>query len=721
MRKSTRGAWFALIFCVFNAFYIPVAQAITMDDITTAASLSGDKSKEALVTIFGQVVNDPLATSDSGSETMIAAVFKTTNACFLAVAGFMSCYMLSRKIMQAGHDGSMFDKAQHVSWGPIRMLFGISTLVPTANGWCLSQLLMLWASSIMGIGIANIGTFAGLDAFSSGKAMIVQPVSPDTKDLARALFEANLCRSGINASLKAVENAGGEVRDADFVNQVLTNDSTGFILKSKYYVCGGANSSPADSETSSSTSKSTNLMRQESADIRNAHIEALSQMESTLYDNADKFVQAVVDRQNGSDAALPNSESIITEAAENYENTMTEKLRDTSSSLGELATQLNEQIREQGWFALGSWYQTFAEANTNVGNAAATKGQAFGRSTGSTPPVKDVYDSVWTAYTTQQSILTNSGAITATSSFNGSDTEGGVFHTIFSTGGQKFTNLLINMDTDSAKQVNPVISMKNLGDYIIDVADTALGVYMTAQIASGASESVVGKLADWFTGLPSMLKAGLTAVSPFIVIIIIALFSIGATLSLYIPFAPFIIWFSSCINWLVIVGEAVVAAPLWSLTHLHADGEGMGQKTTHGYIFLLNVMVRPILMVIGFFLGGAIVQVGGTFLNSQFSSVIANSQFDSMSGIVSLVWWVFIYCSICITLIHSSFSLIYIVPDQVINWVGGYASPNLGRDTANSANNAAGQLGDKSTAGFKEGMSKVPENSAPPPSGNGVG
>ena len=643
-RKSRLGALFALLLSIFSIIHMPVAYAITVDDITNAADSSTDKSREALVTIFGEVVNNPLATgNDSGSDTLIAAVFKTTNSCLLAVAGFMACYMMFRKVMQSGHDGSMFDRSNHIAWGPIRMVFGISAMVPTANGWCLSQLLMLWGAAQMGIGIANIGTNAALDAFTNGQAMIMQPVSPNTEDLARSLFESNLCRYGVNASLDAVANAGGYVTDNDYINQDANSDSTGFILKSKYYVCGGANATSAeDTGTTSSTKVDTSSIRQ-------AHIDALANMQSQLSSDADSFVQAVVARQNGSNSTLPNAQSAITNAARVYENTMTSALRDQQSVLGQLANTIGDQIREQGWFALGSWYQTFAEANTNLGNAAAAKGQAFGQSTGTQLPVRDLYDSAVAAYSTQQSTQSNADVLTAGSSFNTSDTEGGIMREIFHNSGQSLTTTFVNaLSTNNVDQVNPVITMKNIGDYIVGAADTVFGTYLVANVASGGlSGSFVGKAIDWFTGASSAVKQGLAVISPFIFIIVIALFAIGTTLSIYVPFAPFIIWFSACINWLVIVGEAVIAAPLWAMTHLHADGEGMGQKTTHGYIFLLNVMVRPILMVIGFFLGGAIVQVGGTFLNSQFASVIANSQFDSLSGIVSFIWWVFIYCSIC--------------------------------------------------------------------------
>nr|WP_232484082.1 DotA/TraY family protein [Burkholderia gladioli] len=124
------------------------------------------------------------------------------------------------------------------------------------------------------------------------------------------------------------------------------------------------------------------------------------------------------------------------------------------------------------------------------------------------------------------------------------------------------------------------------------------------------------------------------------------------------------------------------------MTHLGGEGDGMGQRTTHGYIFLLNVMVRPILMVIGFFFGGAALITGGTVLNKFYGIAVANAQFDSLTGVVSIIGYLAIYFMLGTNLIHTCFSLIFVVPDQVINWAGGVATATLGRETTGEVRNA---------------------------------
>jgi conjugal transfer/type IV secretion protein DotA/TraY len=154
----------------------------------------------------------------------------------------------------------------------------------------------------------------------------------------------------------------------------------------------------------------------------------------------------------------------------------------------------------------------------------------------------------------------------------------------------------------------------------------------------------------------------------------------GVTLSVYLPMVPFVIWFGGIINWLVVVAEGIVAAPMWSMAHLGAEGEGFGQRSMHGYLFLLNMCVRPFLMVIGFFVGGGVLVVAGTFATAAFSLAVANAQFNSLTGVFSIIGFLWVFTQMCLAVVHNSFNLILILPDQVINWVGGYASARLGYD-----------------------------------------
>jgi len=704
-----------------------MADSTSLSGISEAAKRTGDKSREALVAIYGNVVNNPLATGGAGGgDTVLASVFQVTNAALLVIGGLFATYMLFRKLTQSAHDGAVFDKQRNMLWDPIRLVWGLSALVPTANGWALSQLLMLWAASLMGVGIANLGVDASVQAFSEGRSMVAQPVMPSTVSLARSVFEMNLCMHSINAALAQAEASGALITQDGYIQQSPT--ASGFALKNTSFVCGGADINASLEPQPQSTSWFSGTI--DATDIRRAHLTALQQMQATLNSSAQGFVTGVLQKQAGS-GTVPDAEMAIQSASQQYENTITSIAATKQGNIAELASMLSNSIKEGGWLTLGAWYQTFAQANTKLSDAVAAKASVYGMSADGDPAMLSVLGTTSAAFRAQQSSSSYNPTLGTSSSGDyskgatGSDASK-VIGSVFSAPGQRLVNYLIDVNAggEGRGQLNPLIKMKNLGDYTMVAGETALGAYVAAKALVAVKDglSVAGlaaRAANALSSIGDVLGGVLDAVSPFVVMAVIALFILGGTLSTYLPMVPFVIWFGAGVNWLVVVGEAIIGAPLWAITHLGGEGDGMGHKSGHGYIFLLNVMVRPILMVIGFFLGGAGVVAGGTLLNQMFGIALANAQFDSITGVVSIIFYLTIYCSMCLNLVHSCFNLIYIVPDQVINWVGGHASGTLGRDDNDKMKNALNVFGAKLEQNIKGGGSGG-KNSSSEKEGNGM-
>lgn len=657
------------------------ADNMTLGEISQAAARSGDKSRQALITIYGNVVNNPLATGGAGgSDTILAAIFQVANGALLVIGALFACYVMFRKVSQTAHDGAVFDREKHTMWGPIRIVWGLAALVPTANGWSLSQLLMLWSASVMGIGVANIGVDAAVAAFNDGKGMVLQPVMPSTNALAHKIFEIELCRHGLNASLAMASSGGGLLPEDSYMQTQATD--TGFVLANKSFVCGGANVDPDLASQPSSTSWFSSTI--DVAEVRRAHLQALSSMEKSLSESAQQFVNAVTIRTTSGGSTLPDAEIAIQSAAQQYENTVNSMAATKQGNIGELASQLSSSIKEGGWWTLGQWYQTFAAANTKLSDAVAGKATTFSASISGDPGMMTVYTMALNAYQAQQGRATTTHATPL--GMQRQDDGGNILAKLFSSPGQALTEAITNINDggESRGQINPLIKMKNLGDHLTGVAEIGFAGYLTAKGLEKTSESfsiagLASRVAD-ASGAISFIKGALDGAGPIIMMIIIAALLLGLGLSTYLPMVPFVIWFGAAVNWLVVVGEGVIAAPLWAITHLGGEGDGFGHKTAHGYIFLLEMMVRPVLMVIGFFLGGAGIIAGGTLLNEGFGIALANAQFDSLTGIGSILAYCTIYFSMCLNLVHSCFNLIFLVPDKVINWVGGVAPAMIGGD-----------------------------------------
>lgn len=124
---------------------------------------------------------------------------------------------------------------------------------------------------------------------------------------------------------------------------------------------------------------------------------------------------------------------------------------------------------------------------------------------------------------------------------------------------------------------------------------------------------------------------------------------------------------------------------LHALSHL--DGDGLGQRTTHGYMFYITALAQPSLMIIGFFTASALMIVIGTLQAHMFLPAMANVQGNSVTGLFSVIMFVLIFFVINLTLISACFNLIYVITDQVIGFIGSQIDSKLGKDTENKANN----------------------------------
>lgn len=143
---------------------------------------------------------------------------------------------------------------------------------------------------------------------------------------------------------------------------------------------------------------------------------------------------------------------------------------------------------------------------------------------------------------------------------------------------------------------------------------------------------------------------------------------IGAILAIYIPLIPYLIFTIGVIGWLLLVIEATVAAPILAISFMLPANEELG-KMLHGLSLLLNIVLRPVLMLFGFVLASRLYQVAVKLVNF---GIITN--FDTLNTTDSLFAWVAIlalYATFIIALSNKCFSLIYALPDKVLRWMGG--------------------------------------------------
>lgn len=162
---------------------------------------------------------------------------------------------------------------------------------------------------------------------------------------------------------------------------------------------------------------------------------------------------------------------------------------------------------------------------------------------------------------------------------------------------------------------------------------------------------------------------------------------IGFLTAYYIPFLPYMLFTFGAIGWFMAVIEAMAAAPIIALGISNPEGHDALGKGEQGFMILLNVFLRPGLMIIGYLIAISLSYVAVWLINAGFQNVIDFLQSDSfwgksMSTGSSGIWaqlfgyffGSFTYTILYMMVVQKAFGLIASLPDEILTYIGGTAS-----------------------------------------------
>ena len=184
------------------------------------------------------------------------------------------------------------------------------------------------------------------------------------------------------------------------------------------------------------------------------------------------------------------------------------------------------------------------------------------------------------------------------------------------------------------------------------------------------------------------------------------LFGAGFMLGIYLPLIPYFLFLFGGLAWLILVIEALIASPLIALTLIIPNEDEIG-KAGHALVLLVSLFLRPALMIVGFVIASKLLMVSVRMLNYGFTDVLYNSLGSfGLFGSISLV---VMYAGLFIAFIHEAFSLIYVLPDKAIRWMGGTQEQTGVSDLLKKAEQASekgGQVSDQVAKGAIGGAMK---------------
>lgn len=159
---------------------------------------------------------------------------------------------------------------------------------------------------------------------------------------------------------------------------------------------------------------------------------------------------------------------------------------------------------------------------------------------------------------------------------------------------------------------------------------------------------------------------------------------IGFILAYVMPFMPAMYFIFAVSGWIKAIFEAIVAVPLWALAHLRVDGEGLpGRDASAGYMLLLGIFLRPILIVFGLLASILIFTATILVFHDVYDLVIVNmaghpplehdpdlKDMEFYRGPVDQFFYTALYTIVVYMTGTSCFKMIDEVPNQIMRWIG---------------------------------------------------
>lgn len=216
--------------------------------------------------------------------------------------------------------------------------------------------------------------------------------------------------------------------------------------------------------------------------------------------------------------------------------------------------------------------------------------------------------------------------------------------------------------------IDPILQISQLGNDIVNGVEK-FWLYSTLAV-SGAS--LLAAICAGQSPLIWALITGMLMFIPVMTAIVLAMFVTGATMAYYVPLIPFIVFFFTTLGWFIQVIEAMVAAPLVALGIAHPEGDKMLGQGKHAVMLLVNVFMRPSLIIVGFFAACILSHVALWLLSQGMVIAMPGLQVDWMK-LIYVVAVCVIYLYLVLAIINRCFALTHEVPERVLRWIGGQA------------------------------------------------
>jgi conjugal transfer/type IV secretion protein DotA/TraY len=662
------------------------------------------------------------------------ALLSTYSWGLVVIAIFILCYFVTAVAVETAQTGTPMGKRFNQSWGVLRMLLAIGLLIPTGFGLNTAQYIVLHAAKF-GSGLATNGWVLFLDeitgsALGQRQSLIGTPNIPELDDLLQFYHTAATCT-------EAYTVAGQEVKPY-LVRNTLVSPHNKEMAKTSYkqmvdfaqggdrvfvrfgtpdkkknvfwkgYVrptCGEIAFTLTDARVPGSSNppdEGPRAMQEVYWAMLQDLWAAQSEAPNYPYRGAQKYMRSHPEHNT---EVQTLTQARKAELLRRYQQSAREGLaQSVAAQMAAHNTQDFQIFKNKGWAFAGTLYDYIAKMGGPVATATFNL------------PVPSHYPALMEKICTERQALDARGPSTL-ECFNPDASEengfqkaslanpleeeqalamyyaarnwgdrGAASRRYASDGVAEFFFMLFGadglFDMRENQNVHPLAQLTMVGRSLVEAALRNIGW------ALGGGGAVGGILNAF--GL-SGLSGGIGAIAGFLLTIATVALTVGFLLYYIMPFLPFIYFFFGVGGWIKAIFEAMVGTPLWALAHLRIDGEGLtGDAAKNGYFLILEIFLRPILLVFGLLAGMSIFAAMVMGLNAGWDLVVANlSGFSGTDQLgdpgftdvrfyrsyVDQFFFTLVYAITVYMVGMASFKLIDMIPNEILRWIGVSIKP----------------------------------------------
>lgn len=670
-----------------------------------------DLSIRYLSLVFGNVEGTDVA--GTGFQTL-KVVLTSFNLAIMGLGGIVVLYSMVVSLINTAHDGEMLGKEWSSIWIPLRTALGFALLLPVkgSTSYAVIQVFIMWVVT-QGVYAADYIWSKTIDNILAGGAnptFNAEQTNASVITLAQSIFVSLICAKEAAVDLNTTVGSIGPVEIGIDSNQQSILEYV-FSLNGDYSpinVCGSVPyNTPLDQDSPQTLA------------LKQAQNNSVVEMIRYLEPSADSFIREYQEYGSISSASSQIFQAAVATAADKYTYNMS--LAASESNSQQTSNQLLNAYKKAGWITAGSSFlalMTASEVTTSaVVDAPTAKSWDMITGSNNSPAILN-YVSDSSSFSAELNearaeslpedmVLTNPQQIEDfIESQLGPIKE--MFAKLLLTWESSFLNITGN-DQGTFSMPNPVLTIMNFGIRLTQYTALAyslltLTVSALGGIAYGAGQSIFGGLLG--VGWGALLTM-LNFITAPIMALFGALFGVGVLWGFYVPLIPFIVFTMGAIGWIILVIEAMVAAPLMAIGVLHPEGKHTVFGEAHAGIMLIaGVFLRPSLMIIGLVAALIMSYVVVIMITVGFTPV-GISLSKSIIGLISMMIFFTMFVLIGI---NKAFSLIHILPDRVMRWIGQGEGHSSADQELNEIKGGAGSIdkgvGDSITSA-KQGASQI--------------